>query len=118
MVVLLNNNWIKTIFEFASNCKDKLILSVIMAIIGVLSSIIPYWAVYRLIVAFMEQKANIECVVYYGAIAIISYAVRYICHGISTSLSHISAYTILRSIRERLGEKLLNISMGNASKRQ
>ncbi len=117
MVVLLNNNWIKTIFEFASNCKDKLILSVIMAIIGVFSSIIPYWAVYRLIIAFMEQKANIEYVVYYGAIAIISYVVRYICHGISTSLSHISAYTILRSIRERLGEKLLNISMGNASKK-
>lgn len=117
MVDLLNNNWIKTIFEFASNCKGKLILSVIMAIIGVFCSIIPYWAVYRLIVLFMEQKVNIDYVIFYGVIAIISYAIRYICHGISTSLSHTSAYIILRNIREKLGEKLLNISMGNSSKK-
>ena len=117
MVDLLNNNWIKTIFEFASNCKGKLILWVIMAIIGVFCSIIPYWAVYRLIVLFMEQRVNIDYVIFYGVIAIISYAIRYICHGISTSLSHTSAYIILRNIREKLGEKLLNISMGNSSKK-
>ncbi|HEK9868836.1 TPA: ABC transporter ATP-binding protein, partial [Streptococcus equi subsp. equi] len=66
---------------------------------------------------FIEQKATGEDVLYYGAIGIIAYFIRYICHGVSTILSHISAYTILRNIRENLGEKLLSISMGNASKK-
>ena len=112
-----NDNWIKTILNFASDCKGKLTLSVITAIIGVFCSIIPYWAVYKLIVLFIEQKATVEYVVYYGSVGIISYIVRYVCHGISTTLSHISAYTILRNIREELGKKLLKISMGNASKK-
>lgn len=113
----MNNNWIKTILNFALDCKGKLTLSVITAIIGVICSIIPYWTVYKLIAIFMEKNATVEYVVYYGAIGIISYIVRYICHGISTSLSHVSAYIILRNIREKLGEKLLKISIGNAAKK-
>ncbi|HGQ0644121.1 TPA: ABC transporter ATP-binding protein [Streptococcus pneumoniae] len=112
-----NKNWINTILDFASDCKGKLILSVVMASIGVFFSIIPYWSVYKLMAVFIEQKATGEDVLYYGAIGIIAYFIRYICHGVSTILSHISAYTILRNIRENLGEKLLSISMGNASKK-
>ncbi len=41
-----------------------------------------------------------------------AYAIRFLLYGISTSLSHISAYTILENIRLTLAQRLMKAPLG------
>jgi len=41
-----------------------------------------------------------------------AYAIRFLLYGISTSLSHISAYTILENIRLALAHRLMKAPLG------
>jgi ATP-binding cassette subfamily B protein IrtA len=106
------DNWIKTVFSFASQCRGKISLSVICAIISVGMGLIPYWCVYRIITIFVGGVSSLNTVMPYFVVAIISYALRFLFYGISTTLSHISAYTILENIRLKLAEKLLKAPLG------
>ena len=94
-------SWISIVFSFASQCKVKIALSVLCAIISVIAGLIPYWSVYQVISLFIGDSAVLAEVWKWCLIGLGAYAVRFLLYGISTSLSHISAYTILETqIRE------------------
>ena len=105
-------SWISIVFSFASQCKGKIILSVICALVSVASGLVPYWSVYHIITSFIDGSATISNVWVWSLIAICGYAFRYIFHGISTSLSHASAYSILENIRLALAERLMRAPLG------
>ena len=105
-------SWISIVFSFASQCKGKIILSVICALVSVASGLIPYWSVYHIITSFINGSATISNVWVWSLIAVCGYAFRYIFHGISTSLSHASAYSILENIRLALAERLMRAPLG------
>ena len=46
-------SWISIVFSFASQCRDKIVLSVLCAIISVVAGLIPYWSVYQIITLFI-----------------------------------------------------------------
>ena len=50
----MKKSTIKVIFDFAKECKDKLLLSIFFAIISVMGGIIPYLGVYQIIISFFE----------------------------------------------------------------
>ncbi len=105
-------NWIKTVFSFAARCKGKIALSVLCAVVSVGMGFVPYWCVYRIITLFIGGISSISDVVPYFIGAIAGYALRFLFYGISTTLSHISAYTILENIRLSLAAKLLKAPLG------
>ena len=105
-------SWISIVFSFASQCKGKIILSVICALVSVASGLVPYWSVYHIITSFINGSATISNVWIWGLIAVCGYTFRYIFHGISTSLSHASAYSILENIRLALAERLMRAPLG------
>ena len=105
-------SWISIVFSFASQCKGKIILSVICALVSVASGLVPYWSVYHIITSFIDGSATISNVWVWSLIAVCGYAFRYIFHGISTSLSHASAYSILENIRLALAERLMRAPLG------
>lgn len=105
-------SWISIVFSFASQCKGKIILSVICALVSVASGLIPYWSVYHIITSFINGSATISNVWIWGLIAVCGYTFRYIFHGISTSLSHAFAYSILENIRLALAERLMRAPLG------
>ena len=105
-------SWISIVFSFASQCKGKIILSVICALVSVASGLVPYWSVYHIITSFINGSATISNVWVWSLIAVCGYAFRYIFHGISTSLSHASAYSILENIRLALAERLMRAPLG------
>ena len=105
-------SWISIVFSFASQCKGKIILSVICALVSVASGLIPYWSVYHIITSFINGSATISNVWVWSLIAVCGYTFRYIFHGISTSLSHASAYSILENIRLALAERLMRAPLG------
>ncbi|QOR35078.1 ABC transporter ATP-binding protein [Clostridium sp. 'deep sea'] len=108
-----NKNWLKTIIECASICKFKLTLSVIFAIISVAGSLIPYIGVYQILQLFIKGTANVQNILYWSAICLLGYMIKIIFHGISTVISHISAYTILEQIRLKIINKMMKAPLGS-----
>lgn len=105
-------SWISIVFSFASQCKGKIILSVLCAIISVAAGLIPYWSVYQIITLFIGNSPAMPDAIKWCIIGLGAYAIRFLFYGISTSLSHISAYTILENIRLSLAERLMKAPLG------
>lgn len=105
-------SWISIVFSFASQCRIKIILSVLCAIISVVAGLIPYWSVYQIISLFIGGSPVMAEVWKWCLIGLAAYAVRFLLYGISTSLSHFSAYTILENIRLGLAKRLMKAPLG------
>lgn len=105
-------SWISIVFSFASQCRGKIALSVLCAVISVAAGLIPYWSVYQIITFFIDSSPGMAEVWKWCGIGLGAYAVRFLLYGISTSLSHISAYTILENIRLTLAQRLMKAPLG------
>ena len=105
-------SWISIVFSFASQCRGKIVLSVLCAIISVIAGLVPYWSVYQIITLFIGGSPVMAEVWKWCWIGLGAYAVRFLLYGISTSLSHISAYTILENIRLTLAQRLMKAPLG------
>ena len=105
-------SWISIVFSFASQCRGKIALSVVCAIISVAAGLVPYWSVYQVITFFIGGSPEMAVVWRWCWIGLGAYAVRFLLYGISTSLSHISAYTILENIRLALAQRLMKAPLG------
>lgn len=101
-----------TVFSFAGTKKNNMIYSVICAIISVFGGFIPYLACYQIILLFFEQDPSLTTVMPWIMICLGGYAIKLIFYGISTTLSHISAYQILENIRLSIAEKLIQAPLG------
>jgi len=101
-----------SILEYAKPCTGKLTLSVLCAFISVGGGIIPFIAAYQIIIMFFEKIASVEKIIYWGIVCITGFLVKIVFHAISTTLSHISAFTILEQMRRRVAEKLLKAPLG------
>lgn len=105
-------NLMKTLLDAASFCKFKLIFSVLFAIISVFSGLIPYLGVYKILYLFLNKKPDMHEVLFWSLICFLGYFMKVIFHGISTLLSHISAYTILEKLRLRIVDNMMKAPLG------
>lgn len=101
-----------SIFSFADECRGRMILSVIFAIVSVAGGLIPYLGIYKIILLFFEGLPTTGDILLWSGIAAAGYVIKLLFHGISTSFSHISAYKILESIRLALSNKLMRAPLG------
>ena len=101
-----------SILDYGKPCKGKLVLSIICALISVGGGIIPFIAAYQMMIMFFENSAAAEKIIYWGIVCIVGFLIKVVFHGTSTTLSHISAYTILEQMRRRVAEKLLKAPLG------
>jgi len=100
------------VLTYAGRCRGKLTASVVFAIGSVLGGLVPYWSVYQIIRLFLISAPSAESILRYAAIAGIGYALKVVFYGISTTLSHRSAYTVLESIRLALATRLMKAPLG------
>lgn len=105
-------SWISIVFSFAAQCRLKIILSVLCAIISVIAGLVPYLSVYQIITQFIGGAPIMETVWMWCWIGLGAYVLRLVFYGISTTLSHISAYTILENIRLSLAQRLMKAPLG------
>ena len=61
---------------------------------------------------FFGRSAAAGDIFLWGTAGIAGFMVKVLFHAISTTLSHISAYTILELMRKRVAEKLLKAPLG------
>jgi ATP-binding cassette subfamily B protein IrtA len=106
-------NPLQRLLVFASQCRNKMIAAVIIAVCGVACGMIPYFAVAGIIVKIVNGNYAFTELVSSVLLALAGYTGKVLFHGISTTLSHESAYTILKNIRSQLVAKLSRLPLGD-----
>ncbi len=102
----------RTVYRFAQECRGKLLLSILCAILSVAGGLVPYWGVYRIILLFFEGTPTTGAILHWAGISILGYVVKLVFYGISTTLSHRSAYQILESLRLAMTRRLMEAPLG------
>ena len=106
------SKWYNTLFWYASYCKRKMILSIVLSISGVLLSLIPFYAIYRIIEEVIANSITLGFGLKYCIISAVSYILSSVFKSISTCLSHVSAYTILEKLRLSVIDKFNRAPLG------
>lgn len=77
-----------------------------------------FWAVYEILLAFINQNVTLNGILIWCLVGAAGYLLRVACHGISTILAHISAYTILEGIRLKIADRLMKAPLGEVMGRR
>ncbi|WP_032122497.1 ABC transporter ATP-binding protein [Clostridium amazonitimonense] len=101
-------SWLR---DFVAPHKSGYIASVISAVIGVALSILPYYFVAQMIVHLIRDDKDFSFYAIYCLIITGIWLLRYIFHGISTSLSHKATFAVISEVRLRLTDKLTRLPM-------
>ena len=95
--------------------KRKMILSALFSILGEGFGIVPFVLIYFIVTEIVNKQSGeihdrfIWTLVFFGIGAVL---LKYIFLGISTLLSHISAYNILYDLRIKISKKLATLPLG------
>ena len=103
------------IIEFASECKGKMAVSVILGIIGVICSLFPYYSIIRIVSALYDKTADGVFILKYVGIALTGEVLKYLLSTKSMMMAHDCAYTILETIRRKLSAKMMRVPLGAVS---
>ncbi|OWV03939.1 ABC transporter ATP-binding protein [Fibrobacter sp. UWH1] len=105
-------NSLSILFDFAAEKKSNLIASLIIAVVGVLAGTIPYYSTAQLLNGFYNHSVTANFILIWGLVGIGGYIVKILLSTISTIISHVATFEILKNIRIRLTHKMERIPMG------
>ena len=101
------------IMRYAAPYKGKYTGSVILAVIGVISGMVPYFAVAQMVTAMLgHEDRDISFYLLWCAVGAAGYICKGVFSGISTSVSHTATYLTMKEIRHKLIAKLSRMPMG------
>ena len=100
-----NTNSLGLLLSFARPCRRLLAASVGLAVLGVASGMVPYFAVSYMIVALYAGTATPGSLFLFALIALLGQAGRVALGTASTVLSHRAAFAILKGIRTDIAAK-------------
>lgn len=107
--------WFSCLMTYASGSKGKLTGSVILSVISVVSGIIPYYCLYKVIDSFIIGNASKGIILTWCGIALAAYFIKVLFFGFSTGLSHYAAYHILEKLRLKVAERFLHAPLGEVA---
>lgn len=107
-----SENPMSRLMELAGRQKQKYVLSVILAILGVAAGIVPYFAVARMLIALIDRNRELSFYGTYCLIAAVGYLLKVLFSIWSTSVSHTATFDVLKEIRMKLISKLSRLPMG------
>lgn len=106
---------LRALWAFTGSARGSLSASVLLSILSVISGMVPYFAIARLLGAFFEQRAAPMTVLTWCLVALCGHVIRVVCFSLSTYLSHKSAYLILEELRLSLAQRLLRAPLGKVT---
>lgn len=89
------------LWEFASPHKGGYIASLLFSTLGVACGMAPYFCAAQIVPALLKGKTSINFYGFYCLIAAGFWVLRYLFHGISTTLSHKSTFSVISEVRIR-----------------
>ena len=90
--------------------------SVLLAILGVACSILPYFCIAEIIRILLADTAELSACLIWCGIALAGYLGKVVFSSLSTAASHRATYYTLRDLRKRLIAKLSRVPMGTILK--
>lgn len=100
------------IWELGESKHGELIRAVIMAVIGTLGGIVPYYAAAQMIVALIRGETSWNTYLIWGLTAIAGCLVKTCMYTLALAKSHQATFAILKEIRLRILEKLPKMPLG------
>ncbi|MBQ6966277.1 MAG: ABC transporter ATP-binding protein, partial [Lachnospiraceae bacterium] len=101
------------VLEFAGRKRWYFGGSVVLAILGVAASFVPYLIITKIVSELLA--GNREWAFYLKQVLLMGlfWVIRMTLHSISTSLSHAATFTVLGGIRKQICGKLSRIPLGS-----
>ena len=93
---------VQRIWELGKDQHGRLITAVVLAVVGVVGGMVPYFAAAKIIVGLVTGATALSAYAPWLAAALIGYLVRTALYNSALSLSHKATFQILKSIRQQL----------------
>lgn len=106
-------SWTDALFAYAGSEKKKMVLSVVLSVISVISGLMPFYCMYRMICLFESGSVTSSSAVGWCMLALSAYVLKILTFTLSTGVSHSMAYTILEGLRLRLADRFLHAPLGD-----
>ena len=100
------------IWELGSDEHGRLITAVLLAVIGVVCGMVPYFAAAKIIALLLTSETALHAYIPWLAAALCGYLLRTVLYNGALSLSHKATFSILKTIRQKLLEKLPRLPLG------
>lgn len=100
------------LWELGKQQHGGLIRAIISAVIGVLGGMLPYFAAAQMIIALIDGNREMSYYITWCIIAMAGYLLRTCLYTLALSMSHRATFAILKSIRERILDKLPKMPLG------
>lgn len=100
------------LWGWAKPYHSSFIGSVLLSILGVACSMIPYFCIATIIHRLLNNQFSLENCILWCGIAMAAYLGKVIFSSLSTALSHTATYHTLRDLRKNLIAKLSRVPMG------
>ena len=110
---LQGSNPISLLLDWAGGVnRARFALSVVLAVVGVAGSIVPYYAAGQMIVCVLGGVREFGFYLGWCGVAAAGYALHIVFHYASTTVSHVSAFSTISMIRRRIADKLTRVPLG------
>ena len=103
---------VQRIWELGENEHGKLTAAVVLAVIGVVCGMVPYFAAARIIALLLAGEKALSAYTVWLAAALCGYLLRTVLYNGALSLSHKATFSILKTIRQLLLAKLPKLPLG------
>ena len=100
------------LMELADGRRGEYALSILVALLGVACSLVPYFIIIKIITALVNDTAELTQCLTLCAWMALCWVLRYVLHSVSTSLSHHATFHVLANTRVRLLDKLATLPLG------
>lgn len=107
-----SENPMSRLMGLAGEQKKKYVVSVILAVMGVASGIIPYFSAAWMLTALLDGNGELSFYAACCLLAAAGYLLKVLFSVWSTSVSHTATFEVLREIRKKLISKLSRLPMG------
>ncbi len=105
--------FIPILLDYASDKKRYYLVSILAAIISVASGIIPFYFIADIITKLINHQEAFSDYLLDIIMILVFFLVKGLFHVLSTSLSHIAAFQIIKTTRKRATDSLALASLGD-----
>ena len=100
------------LWELGAAQHGSLIRAILSAVAGVLCGMAPYFAAAQIILGLLSGRQEFSFYLTWCAVALAGFLLRASLYSLALSISHKATFSILKSIREKILEKLPKMPLG------
>lgn len=105
-------NPVALLLSWSEENKGRYALSVLLAIVGVAGSIVPYFSAGQMVNGVISGNRDFGFYVFWCGVAAAGFALYIGFHHASTTISHKATFATISKIRRRIAGKLTRVPMG------